>query len=148
MSSHTFADTLEAIENFHRDLADCYENFTQDCASDEVRKLLGVLFAHEQRAADRIARFREDVDEDLLETWLQYPADFAPEEICQEGDLKRELSVSEMMDLAFGYDREMRAQIDTLCDGAAPAVLHPSLEELIDLEESKDMSVFSTERLS
>lgn len=137
MRFQTLADVLEVVKTFHKALAAQLAELEQLTTSERAQLMLDYLNRHEQHLSEATAQYRDDADDGLLNTWLQFAPESHPEDLVAKvrgvdlNDVDAIVAVAlEVDDYLIQLYRDLLADSET-------DELREVFESLIQLEDNE-----------
>ncbi|MGF1612384.1 MAG: hypothetical protein ACFCVA_00340 [Gammaproteobacteria bacterium] len=119
-------DVLDHARSFHHQVADLYQRLEDRTEKERVKLLLDYLQRHEKHLEESLSQYEEGASKRVLDTWFQYSLEQDPSDILADIELKKDMSVDDVVRLALRLDDYL---ID-LCKSMADRADIPELKEL------------------
>ena len=97
-------DILDHARKFHRRLSRFYEDLKDSVEKERTRALLDYLSRHETYLDESLAKFQEQVSNNVLDTFLNYKADTANVSAITEFEISDDMSVDDVVAAAMHFD--------------------------------------------
>ena len=97
-------DVLDYIQAFHQRLSDFYHQLSNEAEKPKVKMLLDYMSLHEKHLQEDLATYEESAPRKVMDTWCQGTADRSILERYEGIQLRPDLSLYEVVGLAFEID--------------------------------------------
>ena len=101
MAFETTKDVLDHARKFHTQLSEFYSLLSNKSEKQRVKLLLDYMSQHEKYLEETLTRYKEEVSEKILNTWLKYPPPPEILETCREVSINKtdDLTVDDVIEL-------------------------------------------------
>ena len=105
----TVQDVLDKSRRFHRQLMEFYNRLSRESDRERLRLLLDYMRRHEDRFTRELARYENEGQKRLLETWLQYGPDDQPLDLPPVHEIADDMSLDDIQAVALRFDAALAA---------------------------------------
>lgn len=114
----TFKQLHEVIKDarkFHLSVAEFYSQFLGNTENSRAKLLLKHMYEHELRMADNLKNYSAINATKVMQTWLQYTQEESPQEVLQDINLNKAISIEEINRLSQNVDRYFSELYQSIC---------------------------------
>ena len=97
-------DVLDQARKFHRRLAGFYEDLKDSASVEHTRALLDYMSRHETYLDECLKEFKEQVSDNVLDTYMQYGSDASSQVQIDDFEIKPEMTVDDVVAAAMHFD--------------------------------------------
>lgn len=97
-------DVLEHAREFHQKLSVFYEELKEAASKERTRALLDYMSRHEQYLDDSMAQYKEQVSDNVLDTYFKYGSESTKITEISEFEIKPEMDVEDVIAAAMHFD--------------------------------------------
>lgn len=97
-------DVLEHAREFHQKLSVFYEELKESASKERTRALLDYMSRHEQYLDDSMAQYKEQVSDNVLDTYFKYGSESTKITEISEFEIKPEMDVEDVIAAAMHFD--------------------------------------------
>jgi rubrerythrin len=107
MAFETTKNILDHAREFHSQLSEFYCSLSTQSEKQRVKMLLDYMSQQERHLEDTLARYEEQLSEQALNTWFQYPPPKEILNICKEVTMagKGDLTVDDVIAMVVKLDQ-------------------------------------------
>lgn len=104
MAFNQTKDVLGHARNFHCKLSEFYEQLKESTGKERTRALLSYMSRHEQYLADCLAEFKEQVSNNVLDTYFKYESEAGAIGQISGFAIRPEMDVEDVLAAAMHFD--------------------------------------------
>lgn len=138
MSSVQIRDILESLRSFYRQLSEQFTLERQRVSGGQLPFLLEYIAAHEKQLESSVEEFEESTDAGLLDTWLQFGADEALENILSQLDLHEGMAEDDILAAALQVDDRLIALYRQLAGESSVPQVQDLFDGFTNMQEARE----------
>lgn len=138
MPSVQVRDILDSIRGFYGELSDRFRAEQQRLDGEPLSYLLQYLSVHEQELEQSIAKFEDDADAAVLDTWLQFGADDTLDEALKGLDLHPGMTSDDIVGEALKVDTRLIELYKELAGESSVGHVSELFEGLARMQEARE----------
>lgn len=138
MAAHQMIDLLRFTEQFHRDLADYYEQLGHEVRREDVKQTLDYMAHHERCLQLCFHEYETAAPKPVTQAWLKNPPEFRYPDGLREKRLHPDMSVDEVLHLAIQFDEALIAFYQHLAGQHLPGELRAAIDAILDMEREEE----------
>ena len=134
-------DVLDHARKFHRKLSEFYEDLKDSAGKERTRALLDYLSRHERFLDESLARFEEEVSDNVLDTYFKYGSEKTRIAEIAEFEIKPEMEVGDVVAAAMHFDACLIKFYREMAQRSLSAKVREVFENLLVMEQHEQIEL-------
>ncbi len=134
-------DVLDQARKFHRRLSKFYEELKDDASAEHTRALLDYMSRHENYLDECLKEFKEQVSDNVLDTYMQYGSTASAQVQIDEFEIKPEMTVADVVEAAMHFDACLIKFYREMAAKCSNAKVREVFENLLVMEQHEQIEL-------
>ncbi len=137
MRFQTLRDVIEFSREVHEELAERYEDMSNQSVVERARMLLDYLARHERHLQEALQCFEAEAARSVLDSWFRFAPVHTLEDVVSEVEMFADMEVDELVAEALKLDDHLIAIYQEAVDKAPNAHVRAVCQSLLDMERTE-----------
>jgi rubrerythrin len=134
-------DVLDQARKFHRRLAAFYDDLKDHASVEHTRALLDYMSRHETYLDECLQEFKEQVSDNVLDTYMQYGSDASAHWQIDKFEIKPEMAVADVFAAAMHFDACLIQFYKEMATKSSNAKVREVFENLLVMEQHEQIEL-------
>lgn len=134
-------EVLDQARKFHRRLSGFYEGLKDNTSVEHTRALLDYMSRHETYLDECLVEFKEQVSDNVLDTYMQYGSDASSQNPIDDFEIKPEMSVDDVVAAAMHFDACLIKFYREMATKSSNANVREVFENLLVMEQHEQIEL-------
>jgi hypothetical protein len=131
-------EIVDRIREYHRQLAEYYQDAAQSNDDQKIRFLLKYMGKHEQAIDWALADYEELAAHGVLETWIPFPPEPSLEQMFAKAEITVDMTTDQIVARALELDQKLIEFYKLLASSTRASNVQELFEDLVTNEDAKD----------